>query len=424
MPRKSKRRYAIDLLELRVQKQKAAAIRRDLLDEEDSIKDFTDIQTRHVLKRIKRSRYFRRAKKYRTNRCDFDLEDCISENSTKYNDDEFLFNFRITRESFHLLLNEMETKEAFRVKSKYKKQRPVSFQLLVFLFRVGKEGTGGSASAVASHFKIGRGSVHNYVRRCIKALHEIKPEVVHWPNNDEKEEMKSHLAALGFRHCIGIIDGTLVALDFQPEVFHECYYSRKSVYALNVMIICDHRRRITYYYAGWPGSTHDNRVFRNSKVFKNRMDYFNFGEYLLGDSAYSHSSIMVQSFKKLIGVAELPPTEEFFNTMLAHVRITSEHCIGILKGRFGCLKRNNIRIRKGKKEIKHLVDLIGACIVLHNLLINYDEVDIPKRWYDELSDAIDWTLYDEEDEMISTVDAVGANRRNVVYNSIINNYYI
>jgi hypothetical protein len=423
MPRVSERKIAIDTLQMHVDKLKKEAVLREICDEEDSIQDQIDLQMQHLLNKVKRSRYFNRPRTYRTKRCSFDLDDTLSPDSVKYNDTEFLYNFRITRESFFLLLDEIKDKNPFK-RNKYKGQRPVAFQLLVFLFRIGKEGTGGSAAAVSSHFEIGRGSVINYVRRCVKALHELKEEVVAWPNEDDKKEMKARLSALGFRHCIGIIDGTLVVLDFQPEKFHECYYSRKSCYALNVMIICDDRKRITYYYAGWPGSTHDNRVWRNCKVYRDRMNYFDFGEYLLGDSAYSKSTIMVQAFKKHALNAELPGTKEFFNTMLAHVRISSEHCIGILKGRFPCLKRNNIKLKDGKKEVKELVDLIGACAVLHNLLIDYDENDIPSEWYDEIQNSIDWSLYDEEEESIPEIDEEGGDRRETVYHSIINNYYI
>jgi hypothetical protein len=127
-------------------------------------------------------------------------------------------------------------------------------------------------------------------------LKEIKDEVVYWPNQTEKEEMKSRLASTGFRHCVGIIDGTLIVLEYHPEKYHECYYSRKSCYALNLMVVCDDNRRITFYYAGWPGSTHDNRVWWNSKLFQRRHLYFSHMEYLLGDCAYSNSSVMVQAF--------------------------------------------------------------------------------------------------------------------------------
>ena len=97
---------------------------------------------------------------------------------------------------------------------------------------------------VSPFFGIAKGSVQNYVRRCVRALHEIKEEVVYWPDLHERLDMRNRLAAYGFRYCVGIIDGTLVLLDFRPECYHECYYSRKCVYALNVMIVCDDQRRV------------------------------------------------------------------------------------------------------------------------------------------------------------------------------------
>jgi hypothetical protein len=278
--------------------------------------------------------------------------------------------------------------------------------------------------SVGQFFGIGVGSVHNYVRRSIKALKEIKKDVVYWPNQEEKDAMKKRLAATGFRHCVGVIDGTLVVLDFRPEVYHECYYSQKSVYAINLMVVCDDLKRITFYLAGWPGSTHDNRVFQNSKLFKNRTEFFNHMEYLLGDSAYSASSIMVQAFKKNGATSYLPDDQHNFNTMLAEVRICSEHYIGILKGRFGCMKRINIQLKKTKKELKELIDIIGACITLHNMLMNYNDDNIPSEWYDQMTDEIDWTLYDEEEFQIADVEEDEVDRRTTVFHSISSNYFV
>jgi hypothetical protein len=169
---------------------------------------------------------------------------------------------------------------------------------IVFLFRVGKQGVCGSSLAVGSYFGIGKGSVNNCVKHCISALHEIHDQVVYWPDSDERDAMKACVVATGFCHCIGIIDGTLVGLDIKPQKYHECYYSHKSFYALNIMVVCNDLKRITYYLAGWPGSTHNNRVFRNLNLYMRREEFFSHMEYLLGDLAYSASNIMVPAFKK------------------------------------------------------------------------------------------------------------------------------
>jgi hypothetical protein len=420
MPRNNDRKRAIDELQEIVNHRKKMAIHRELLSEDDSLEDDKDRYQYALLKKMKETRYLFRASTYRKRRKKFDLQDCLSYNSLEFNEEEFQYAFRMSRQSFFLLLKELETKKAFR-KCKKRKQRPVSYQVLVFLFRVGKQGSCGSSVAVSGFFGIGKGSVNNYVRRCVAALQEIHNDVVYWPEQAERNEMKARVAATGFRHCVGIIDGTMVTLEFKPQKYHECYYSRKCVYGLNVMVVCDDLKRIIYYVAGWPGSTHDNRVFRNSKLFSNREEYFSFREYLLGDSAYSSSSVMVQSFKRHAACAVLPADKELFNTYLARLRIKSEHCIGMLKGRFGSLKRNNIQLKEGKKEVKELVELIGACMVMHNLLIDYDD-EIPSSWYDEFQKSIDWSLYDEDQFPQPNVGDEGSNRRDQVFQSVINNF--
>ena len=73
------------------------------------------------------------------------------------------------------------------------------------------------------------------------------------------------------------------------------------------------------------------------QICMDSIDYFNNGQYLLGDLAFQSSRIMVLAFKKPPG-QELGADESQFNTMLAKGHIKVEHCIGILKGRFQRLR--------------------------------------------------------------------------------------
>ena len=290
------------------------------------------------------------------------------------------------------------------------------------MYHCGRYGNSGSDHEVALYFGIASGSVRNYVQNIIRAIKELEPEVVSWPSEEERQEMKVRLASTGFRHCIGIADGTLVPLTRKPKIYHECYFCRKHFYAINVLVVCDDRGRIIYYLAGWPGSTHDNRVFKSSNLYKERHERFAALEYIIGDSAFSNSSVMVPSFKKARNEVNLSRNKELFNTHLAKIRIKSEHCIGILKGRFQCLKGLNTYIT-GDNDVKYIVDIISACAVLHNLLITYND-QIPQEWYEELAEDIDNELTDiiENEE---TVDAIGAddgNRRNAVFHSFVENF--
>jgi len=88
---------------------------------------------------------------------------------------------------------------------------------------------------------------------------------------------------------------------------------------------------------GWLGSVQNNRVWSNSEIYLCRDKYFDQKEYLLGDSAFSTSAVMVPAFKKGHD-SSLSEEKRFFNTKLAKVRIKSKHCIGLLKARFQWLQ--------------------------------------------------------------------------------------
>ena len=60
------------------------------------------------------SRYLFRSSDYRTDRKPFDLDDALSSNSKNINDEEFLCHFRVSRESFFLLLDELKDKLPFK----------------------------------------------------------------------------------------------------------------------------------------------------------------------------------------------------------------------------------------------------------------------------------------------------------------------
>jgi DDE superfamily endonuclease len=118
---------------------------------------------------------------------------------------------------------------------------------------------------------------------------------------------------------------------------------------------------------GWPGSVHDNRVWRTCKLFKNCAEMFSPREYLLGDSAFTASDIMVPPFKSAAG-SELSANYTAFNTLLAKPRVKSEHCIGLLKGRFPFLRV--IRMLLGNKlHMSRIIDHVRGAVILHNFMI-------------------------------------------------------
>ena len=113
MPRSSKRRETLKQMHLRVSKLHQEWIEHEVLDEEDSDEDDKYIYYRSILQKMLKSRYLFRKKKYRKDRKLFDIDDALSYNSINYNDEEFLYYFRISRDSFFLLLDQIKEQKAF-----------------------------------------------------------------------------------------------------------------------------------------------------------------------------------------------------------------------------------------------------------------------------------------------------------------------
>jgi DDE superfamily endonuclease len=70
------------------------------------------------------------------------------------------------------------------------------------------------------------------------------------------------------------------------------------------------------------------------------------------------------------------------NEKLASLRIVSEHCIGMLKGRFPWLRSIRMLITEEKKSLRAILNLLKATVVLHNMLIEIGEKE-KQEWIDE-----------------------------------------
>ena len=157
-----------------------------------------------------------------------------------------------------------------------------------------------------------------------------------------------------------------------------------------MLVVCDDNCRILYQHTGWPGSVHDNRVWRTCKLMCRSDKYFSDKEYLLGDTAFTPGPRMIPPFKQTPGTF-LNPNKIAFNTLLASPRVKSEHCIGILKGRFPFLKGIRMTLG-GRKDMQRILKYVRGCVILHNFLV--DE-DVDSEW-------IEVEIEEEEDRVQET----------------------
>jgi len=88
------------------------------------------------------------------------------------------------------------------------------------------------------------------------------------------------------------------------------------------------------------------------------------------------------------------------------LRVISEHCIGMLKGRFPWLRQIRLLITEDDKSLKEILELIDATITLHNILVSLAEEEV-EEWIDldDFSDMDDpkRVPYEDEDPLNTSI---------------------
>lgn len=121
--------------------------------------------------------------------------------------------------------------------------------------------------------------------------------------------------------------------------------------------------------AHWRGSTHDSRIYNESRI-KRRFEQSEFKGRLLGDSGYACTHYL---FTPILN----PRTqkEEAYNRAHIRTRNTVERCFGVWKQRFRCL------LRGFTTKLDNSKLFIVALAILHN--IGIDKQDMPTERYME-----------------------------------------
>ena len=233
----------------------------------------------------------------------------------------------------------------------------------------------------------------------------MRDKYIFWPDEEERRQLaKSNEEKY---HCPNTIlygDGTLYELMLAPQTPDRGdYHGRKMQWSLTTLILGDDECRVRYYLSGFPGCSHDNRVWRWSKIYKEKEKYFSPLQYVIMDTAFEPSDICVPTYKK----QPVPdPDKEKFNTTVAKYRVKSEHLNGISKGRFpGALRRIRKVITNDIKSLEEILSNIECAFILHNMLIDLRDADDGEELEDEWKEALDEEYTDIDDPNRGDPDA-------------------
>lgn len=364
------------------------------------------------LRRKERNRYEDRmpyrSHTYASPQYERDLSLPDNENEVAWlNQTDFLRKYRMPREAFTDLLLLIKDDPVFvSGYEKGRQQRPVEYQLMTLLKFLGSEGTASSNPDLRNVFNTGHGTNLLYVRRAVQALRNIREAFLSWPDTEERDAIAAGiLEKSGLPNCVGIIDGTLFPLAFAPQTEDAPdYKGRKHLYTLSSVIVCDHNRLIRYYVAGWPGSTHDNRIARNTSMWNHPTTYYRDHEYIIGDSAFENNWFMVSAFTSPPGESLVGERSQF-NSCMARARVISEHTIGLLKGRFPWLRSIRKVITEDPGTLRDILGIIDACVIIHNFLVQRGLEEKEEELYEDDNVTVldEYERLPEGDELMQCV---------------------
>ncbi|KNZ51668.1 uncharacterized protein VP01_386g12 [Puccinia sorghi] len=117
----------------------------------------------------------------------------------------------------------------------------------------------------------------------------------------------------------------------RPSIDPQDYYLQKISYGVATLVVCDNKKWILNYLTGWPGCSHDTRVWDKCELHQKEAQIFSPGQYLIGDSGCLMDSKLVPTFIKPPH-SSIPCLRKKFNQHLASLRVCNKHCIGVFKG--------------------------------------------------------------------------------------------
>ncbi|RWS23972.1 putative nuclease HARBI1-like protein, partial [Leptotrombidium deliense] len=156
------------------------------------------------------------------------------------------------------------------------------------------------------------------------------------------------------------IDGTHI-LVVVPKAVQERFRNRKNCVSVNCQVIIDDKMRIRNLIDRWPGSVHDSRIFRNSRIY-DLLESNAYSGHLLGDAGYPCKRYLLTPHSN-------PTTASEKKYQKAHIRTRNliERMFGAWKTKFFCL-RTQLRLK-----LETILNVIVACGVILNFCINEKE---------------------------------------------------
>src|SRR5580765_2155721 len=122
---------------------------------------------------------------------------------------------------------------------------------------------------VSNLFNLSRSTLHKLFYDVCGALCNMINEYLYWPNQAEFQNIRQEFIELrgpnGFPDVICAVDGMHIEIP-APRDDAMSYYNRKGFHSILLQGMCDAKCKFIDIFVGWPGATHDARMWRESPI--------------------------------------------------------------------------------------------------------------------------------------------------------------
>ncbi|KAH6761332.1 nuclease [Perilla frutescens var. hirtella] len=330
-------------------------------------------------------------------------------NSPDFPDEEFKKAFRMGKETFELICNELSSAVA-KENTMLRDAVPVRQRVAVCIWRLA---TGEPLRLVSKKFGLGISTCHKLVLEVCAAIRSVlMPKYLRWPVEEAVRGMKQEFESIsGIPNVVGSMYTTHIPI-IAPKISVAAYFNRrhternqKTSYSITVQGVVDPRGVFTDVCIGYPGSMADDQVLEKSTLFQRANAGFYQGMWIVGGSGYPLMDWVLVPYSQ----QNLTWTQHAFNEKIGEMTKIAKDSFARLKGRWGCLQKRT------EVKLQDLPVVLGACCVLHNICEMKNE---------KLDPSLEFELVD--DEMVPEVGLRSANamkaRDTIAHNLLHHNH--
>ncbi|XP_047342506.1 protein ALP1-like [Impatiens glandulifera] len=303
-------------------------------------------------------------------------------NSPEFPEEDFKKAFRMGKETFDLICNELSSVVA-KENTTLRDAVPVRQRVAVCIWRLA---TGEPLRLVSKRFGLGISTCHKLVLEVCKAIREIlMPRYLQWPDEESINKIKENFEAIsGISNVVGSMYTTHIPI-IAPKISVAAYFNKrhternqKTSYSITVQGVVDPRGVFSDVCIGWPGSMPDDQVLEKSALYQRANAGLLKDMWIVGSSGYPLMDWVLVPYTQ----QHLTWTQHALNEKTGEIQRISKDAFARLKGRWSCLQKRT------EVKLQDLPMVLGACCVLHNICEMRNETMDPELKIDLIDDEM------------------------------------